>query len=107
MDVGEDEVAQRRILLRVQPVDELFDERVDDGAAGVDAPVRLFVRRAPGGVQPLELGAIGGQRPPAVGRHPRISCGSGTSSQTDSPSLLMTARFCGSTNVPPPVATTQ
>ena len=35
-----------------------------------------------------------------------MSSASGTSIQTDAPSMLIAARFSGSANVPPPVATT-
>ena len=52
-----------------QPIDELFDQRVDAGAPGVEPDVRLLVRRAPLMIQAFEPGAIGGERTPAVGRH--------------------------------------
>ena len=66
----------------LQPIDELFDQRVDAGAAGIEPDVRLFVSRAALIIQAFEPGAIGRERPPAVCRDP-----------ADTPSRLMAARF--------------
>ena len=54
----------------LQPIDELFDQRVDAGAAGIEPDVRLFVCRAALIIQGFEPGAIGRERPAAVGRDP-------------------------------------
>ena len=102
----QDRVAQA-ILLCLQPVDQLLDERVDAGAAGVEAQVRVLVRRRAGAWyrrSSSARSAASGRRPSAGIR--AITRSSGASSQTDTPSWLMAARFGGSTNVPPPVATT-
>jgi len=53
----------------LQPIDELFDQRVDAGAAGVEPDVRLFVCRAALMIQAFEAGAIGRKRPAPVGGH--------------------------------------
>ena len=81
-----------------QPIDELFNQRVDAGAPGIQPDVGLLVSRATLMIQAFE-------RPSAGTRSIRRS--SGTSSQTETPSALIAARFWPSTNVPPPVATTR
>ena len=54
-----------------EPIDQLFDERVDAGAPGVDPEVRELVGRAPEVEQALELRSVDGQRAPAVRRQTR------------------------------------
>ena len=92
--------------LRLQPVHELLDQRVDAGATGVE-PYCARCSDAARMIQAFESArsAASGRRPSAGTR--AISRSSGTSSQTETPSLLIAARFCGSANVPPPVATTR
>ncbi len=69
VDVGENEIAQRGgILLRFEPIHQLLDERIDARAAGVEPDVRERVRGTARVVQPLELGAVGGEGAPAVDR---------------------------------------
>ena len=72
VNVGNDQIAHRGVDLRLAdgPTISLGDF-VGRGAADVDPQVRLRVRDPPGGEQPLHLAAIGGERPPAVGRQPR------------------------------------
>ena len=53
-----------------QPIDELLDQRVDAGAAGIQPDVRLFVGGTPLIIQAFEPGAIGSQRTPSIGRDP-------------------------------------
>ena len=52
----------------LQPIDELFDQRVDAGAAGIEPDVRLFVCRAALIIQAFEPGAIGRHRTASIGR---------------------------------------
>src|SRR5438045_2270494 len=53
----------------LQPIDELLDERVDAGTAGIEPEMRLLVGRAPLMIQAFESRSIGGERPAAIGRH--------------------------------------
>ena len=55
----------------LEPIDQLFDQRVDAGAPGVQPEVRVLVGRAAEMEQALERRAIGGQRAPTVGRQTR------------------------------------
>ena len=74
---------------------------------GIDAEVRVGVGEPAGVVNRRSIcarSAASGRRPSAGSRASTSS--SGTSSQTETPSRLMAARLSGSTNVPPPVATT-
>src|SRR5437879_1093021 len=54
-----------------EPIDQLFDQRVDAGAPGVEPEVRVLVGCAAEMEQALERRAIGGQRAPTVGRQTR------------------------------------
>ena len=67
----------------------------------------LGVRRSPDRIEPLELRA---DPPPAADVRRRALWRSGARAARQAtpttPSLLIIERFCGSTNVPPPVATT-
>ena len=44
-----------------QPIDELFNQRIDAGAPGIQPDMRLLVCRATLMIQAFEPGAIGGQ----------------------------------------------
>ena len=70
------------------------------------AHVRLRVGGLPDGEQPLHLGAVGGQRPPAVGRDPGDQQVERHVQPDRHAVQFIAARFSASMNVPPPVATT-
>ena len=53
-----------------QPIDELFDQRVDAGATGIKPDVRLFVGCTTLIIQAFEPGAIRSQRTASIGRDP-------------------------------------
>src|SRR6185295_18512014 len=59
------------IVLRLEPVNQLIDQRLDAGAPRLEAEVGLLVRRTSGVEEPLEVGAIARERTPAVLRNTR------------------------------------
>ena len=79
-----------------EPVDDLLDERLDGGAPGVDAAGGPADR--PRGAEYKAVRARRGRPRAAAGRPAgtrRSDVASGTSSQTDTPSRFISARFCG------------
>ena len=78
-----------QVAHRSADIHEMFEDPLGDlfggGRAASTRTCALGVGGLPQREQPLHLRAIGGQRPPAVGRQPRDDASrSGTSSQTDS-----------------------
>ena len=53
-----------------QPIDELFNQRVDAGASSIQPDMRLLVCRATLIIQAFEPRAIGGQRTASIGGDP-------------------------------------